>query len=136
MLNTILNAQFSRFAAVGTVGFFVDGIVLVLLIAMDWSLFSARIGSFSCAVSVTWYLNRTWTFNKIGVDKIRFVKQYGYYLTSQIIGISINIGTFFLVIYWFPTARSQPLIALAMGSAVAMGFNYILAKKFVYTNEP
>ncbi|WP_443640344.1 GtrA family protein [Candidatus Njordibacter sp. Uisw_039] len=133
MLNAILKFQFIRFAVVGAFGFFVDGLGLVLLIAMDWSLFPARAVSFACAVSITWYVNRMWTFNKMGVAKARVVKQYGYYLTVQLIGAGINFGTFFLVIYWFPYTGSQPLIALAVGAVVAMGFNYVLAKKVVYT---
>jgi putative flippase GtrA len=132
VVRVILNSPFFRFGVVGAVGFFVDGLLLVLLIALDWSLFLARLGSFACAVSITWYFNRVWTFNKTGVAKARFVKQYGYYLTAQLIGAGINFGTFFLVIHWFPVISSEPLIALAVGSSVAMCFNYVLAKKVVY----
>jgi putative flippase GtrA len=133
MLNIILNWQFTRFAMVGTVGFFVDGLTLLWLLEIDRALFPARMASFTCAVSVTWYLNRMWTFNQAGVDKSTVV-QYGIYIIVQVIGAGINIGTFFLVIYWFPMAGRQPLIPLAMGSLVAMGFNYLLAKKVVYKN--
>jgi putative flippase GtrA len=132
VVGVILNSQFSRFAVVGAFGFFVDGLLLVLLITLDWSLLLARLGSFACAVSIAWYFNRKWTFNKKGVAQARVVKQYGYYLTAQLIGAGINFGTFFLVIHWFPFLSSEPLIALAVGSSVAMCFNYVLAKKVVY----
>ena len=132
MVGVILNSQFFRFAVVGAGGFFVDGLLLVLLITLDWSLLLARLGSFACAVSIAWYFNRIWTFNKTGVAKARVVKQYGYYLTAQLIGAGINFGTFFLVIHWFPFLSSEPLIALTVGSSVAMCFNYVLAKKIVY----
>ena len=134
MLNTILHWQFTKFAMVGSVGFFVDALTLVWLLEINWALFPARMASFACAVSVTWYLNRMWTFNQVGVVKLTVVQQYGYYLTVQVIGAGINIGTFFLVIYWIPMTGSQPLIPLAVGSSLAMGFNYVLAKKVVYTN--
>ena len=134
MFNIILNWQFTRFAMVGAVGFFVDGLTLLWLLEIDRALFPARMASFTCAVSVTWYLNRMWTFNQVGVVKLTVVQQYGYYLTVQVIGAGINIGTFFLVIYWIPMTGSQPLIPLAVGSLLAMGFNYVLAKKVVYTN--
>jgi putative flippase GtrA len=133
MLNTILNCQFTKFAIVGAGGLFVDGLVLVLLIGMNWTLFQARIGSFAIAVSVTWFLNRKWTFNRSGLDKPAIVQQYTYYLMVQAIGAGINIGIFFLVIYWSPMAQAEPLVALAAGSLIAMGFNYVLAKKIVYT---
>ena len=132
MVGVILNSQFFRFAVVGAVGFFVDGLYLVLLIRLDWSLFLARLGSFACAVSIAWYFNRIWTFYKMGAAKAPVVKQYGYYLTAQLIGAGINFGTFFLVIHWVPVLGSEPLIALAVGSLVAMCFNYVLAKKVVY----
>jgi putative flippase GtrA len=134
MLNTILNWQFTKFAMVGAVGFLVDSLTLLWLLEIHWALFPARMGSFACAVSVTWYLNRTWTFNQSGVFKPTVVQQYGYYLTVQVIGAGVNIGTFFWVIYYFPMTSSQPLIPLAVGSLVAMGFNYTLAKKVVYKN--
>ena len=134
MLNIILNWQFTRFTMVGAVGFFVDGLTLLWLLEINWALFPARMASFACAVSVTWYLNRIWTFNQSRVVKSTVVQQYGYYLTVQVIGAGINIGTFFVVIYWFPMTGSQPLIPLALGSLVAMGFNYVLAKKVVYLN--
>ena len=132
MVGVILNSQFFRFAVVGTIGFLVDGLLLVLLITLDWSLLLARLGSFACAVSIAWYFNRIWTFYKMGAAKARVVKQYGYYFTVQLIGAGINFGTFFLIIYWFPFLRSEPLIPLAIGSLVAMSFNYVLAKKVVY----
>lgn len=134
MLNIILNWQFTRFTIVGAVGFFVDGLTLLWLLEINWALFPARMASFACAVSVTWYLNRIWTFNQSRVVTSTVVQQYGYYLTVQVIGAGINIGTFFVVIYWFPITGSQPLIPLALGSLVAMGFNYVLAKKVVYSN--
>ena len=133
MFNTILHWQFTKFAIVGTFGFFVDALTLVWLLEINWTLFPARMASFACAVSVTWYLNRMWTFNQAGVDKSTVV-QYGIYIIVQVIGAGINIGIFFLVIYWFPITGSQPLIPLAVGSLVAMGINYVLAKKIVYTN--
>lgn len=133
MLNTILNWQFSKFAMVGSIGFFVDALSLVWLLEINWSLFPARMASFACAVSATWYLNRIWTFKQYRVDTSKVVQQYGSYLTVQAIGAGINIGSFFLVIYWFPMARAEPLFALAVGSLVAMGFNYVLAKNVVYT---
>ena len=134
MLNAILNSQFTKFAMVGTVGFLVDSLTLLWLLEIHWVLFPARIASFACAVSVTWYLNRTWTFNQSGVVKPTLAQQYGYYLTVQVIGAGVNIGTFFWVIYYFPMTSSQPLIPLAVGSLVAMVFNYTLAKKVVYKN--
>ena len=134
MFNTILHWQFTKFAMVGAFGFFVDALTLVWLLEINWTLFPARMASFACAVSVTWYLNRLWTFNQPGLVKSTVVQQYGYYLTVQVIGAGINIGTFFLVIYWIPMTGSQPLIPLAVGSSLAMGFNYVLAKKVVYTS--
>ena len=133
MLNNILHWQFTKFAMVGTVGFFVDALMLVWLLEINLALFPARMASFSCAVSATWHLNRTWTFKHSGLDKSTVVRQYGYYLTVQAIGAGINIGSFFLIIYWFPMARAEPLLALVVGSLAAMGFNYVLAKKVVYT---
>ena len=132
MFNTIMHWQFTKFAMVGAVGFFLDALTLLWLLEINWALFPARMASFACAVSATWYLNRVWTFKKSRVDKPKVVQQYGYYLMVQAIGAAINIGSFFLVIYWFPITRAEPLFALAIGSLVAMCFNYVLAKNVVY----
>lgn len=132
MVDFTVKSQFFRFSIVGGVGFFVDGFFLVMLTMLDWNLLMARLGSFACAVSVTWYFNRMWTFNRTGVHKPPIVNQYFYYITVQLFGAGINLGVFFLVIYWFPIISKQPLIALVVGSSVALFFNYFAAKKIVY----
>lgn len=128
MTNSLVTSPFLRFVIVGAAGFFVDGLILLLLISIDWSLLLARLGSFSCAVSVTWYCNRMWTFNKKDVEKARAAQQYGYYVTTQLLGAGINIAVFFLFINYVPVIADQPLIPLAAGSLAAMCSNYVLAK--------
>jgi len=55
--------RFLRFALVGTIGFVVDASVLRLVVAIfAINLYAGRLVSFLAAATVTWLLNRTFTF--------------------------------------------------------------------------
>lgn len=130
MLYRILEPSFIKFAVVGALGFFIDGGVLTLLMGMDWHIIASRACSFSAAVTATWMANRVWTFKSGGPRAMH--REYTYYFTTQIAGAIINLSVFLLIIHLYPWLRSLPLIPLAFGSAVAMAFNFLVLKNFVY----
>ena len=121
--------RLSSFAVVGGVGFIVDaGILSALVQIADWSHFSARALSFATAVTVTWYLNRRWVFS----PTVNRAREYGSYFGVQTVGAVINLGTYALVIAVFPSLAQLPVIPLAVGSALALLFNYSAAKRWVF----
>lgn len=130
MKELFVRREFIRFLVVGGIGFFVDGGLLTTLMQYGWDVIPARLWSFPIAVSVTWILNRLWTFDSGSIISIR--REYAYYFTTQVIGAAINLCVFFLLIRINSMLRDYPLIPLAAGAAVSLAVNYFLSKKIVF----
>jgi len=124
--------QFRRFASfivVGSLGFIVDAAILSLLVHVwHWGPYPARVLSFVPAVTATWYCNRRWVFS----GSRNRAREYGAYFGAQTIGAAINLGTYVLVILVFPEVARVPVVPLAVGSAVALAFNYAAASRWVF----
>ncbi|MFZ1416440.1 MAG: GtrA family protein [Defluviicoccus sp.] len=119
------------FAVVGSIGFGVDAGGLVLLFhALDWGHYASRGASFLVAVTVTWYLNRTWTFAKRGGGNKR--REYSVYFLVQVVGACINGAVYALGLALSPAMQAFPLLALACGSIVAMAFNFLATRRLAF----
>ena len=127
-----LPAGFPAFLAAGATGFVVDATILATLVhGFGWGDYTARIVSFSGAVTVTWYLNRRFAFAESKTTDRR--REYTRYLSVQIIGMLINFLVYSLCIAMSPTMDEWPVLALAAGSAVALLFNFVGSRIFVFT---
>ena len=132
MLKKLQSQQMLRFCVVGVIGYLVDASILTFF---DWVLsFSplyARAISFPIALSCTWYLNRTWTFEYGILKDVR--SQYALYVFIQVVGrvIDYSIFAFLIVTYFF--FESYPFIAVAVGSLAAMVFTYFCSTYFVFS---
>lgn len=128
-----ISRQFILFAIVGSVGFAIDASLLTLLANYcSVNLYLSRVVSFAFASLGTWLLNRSFTFRGIteGVD--RNSTEYLRYMLVQIGGAIINLLVFSILVEHYPAMRQQPAIPLAFGSIVAMVFNFIGARAWVY----
>lgn len=125
--------RIARFGVVGGVGFAVDAGVLMALLALELANpYVARCLSFPPAVLVTWWLNRSFVFES-AADSVRAKgSEYGRYFAVQFIGVLINFAVYSGCIYFLPFFQSWPILALVVGSGVAMLFNYIGADAWVF----
>ncbi len=122
-------SQFLRFAMVGVIGFFVDAGVLRFVVAiLGLNLYSGRVVSFLCAATVTWALNRTFTFRHRGAPAAQWLR----FVSVNALGAAVNFGTYALMVGLWPLARHFPTLAVAGGSVAGMGFNYTLMKRVVF----
>ena len=119
-----LRGEMLRFAMVGTAGFITDASVLTALVQVaGWGPYESRPVSFIVAISLTWLLNRMFTFaRRAGRDRRR---EYLRYLAVQIVGVLINFGVYAAVLRAVPQLQGYPAVALTAGSLVAMTFSYI-----------
>lgn len=121
-----------RFLVVGAIGFAVDGGLLMLLDGMPgWSPLLARSVSFPVAASVTWLLNRIWTFRH--VRQRAATGQYVRYVLIQLGGLGINFTVFALLVghvAWFAT---YSIVALACGAALALVFTFVSSVRFAFS---
>ena len=124
--------QFSAFAMVGVVGFAVDATVFQLLFSAGGGYVLTRLAATGVAVVVTWYLNRRFVFNTrhVAARGAEFVK----YLTVQSTGIVINLSIYALMLVLFPALRPVPIVAVAAGAAVALVFNFLGSRRWVFAN--
>jgi putative flippase GtrA len=129
-----LPASVRNFAAVGAVGFIIDaGLLSALTHGAGWSPWAARVPSFTAAVLATWLLNRRLTFPGLGLRR-RSVEALGYG-TIQVCGAGINLLVFGMCLGTFPRLAALPVIPFAVGSGVAMVFNYLALKRLLYSRE-
>ena len=120
------------FAVVGSLGFTVDaGVLAFLFHALAWDHYPARAASFLLAVSVTWSLNRAWTFAHRASASRR--REASIYLLLQTLGAGINFAVYGVCLALSPTMRAGPLLALACGSVVAMVFNFLATRHLAFT---
>jgi putative flippase GtrA len=124
--------QVFRHLQVGLAGFLTDIGMLALLIyqagfgSTDAGLVGSRVVAFVGAISVTFMLNARYTFWTSVRDA-----SFTAYLLIQILGAVINLGSYTVLIF-SGLLNHAPLIALAIGSALATTTNFILARRFIY----
>jgi putative flippase GtrA len=125
---------FPAFLVVGGIGFVVDATILAVLVhGYGWGDYTARLVSFAVAVTVTWYLNRKYVF--AAGRTARKHSEYTRYLLVQGIGMLINFLVYSLCIASNELMDRWPVLALAVGSAVALFFNYAGSRMFVFTGK-
>jgi putative flippase GtrA len=121
-----------RFALVGCIGFAVDaGILIVLLKHSLLPLAISRLISFSSAVSVTWLMNRQFTF-RIGSRPIHARECRRYFVVSAL-GALINYGLFLLIMSAVPRLAPYPVVVLAIAAGVAMLFNFVGSRRYAFS---
>ncbi|WP_161993206.1 GtrA family protein [Lacisediminimonas profundi] len=123
-----LTAQFLRFCLVGGIGFLVDaGLTLWLQQRWHAAVLESRLLAFVIAATVTWALNRSYTFaSTAGAGSwLRYL-----FLTAA--GALINIGLYLAWLTVFGAGSANVLAGVALGSIVAMGFNFTVSRKFVF----
>ena len=122
--------QLPWFAAVGVLGFAVDAGVLHLAILGGLGLHVGRLLSYLCAVTVTWELNRRFTFRAAATPAT-----FGSWLrfaVSQLGGAAVNLGCYFLLIHTSATVAHLPVIGVAAGSLLGMLLNFASARAYVF----
>ena len=123
-------SRVAKFAVVGGVGFAIDAAVLTLAVSELSSVYTARALSFSCAVLVTWLLNRLFVF---APDKrASLAAEYGRYLATQILGALTNLGVFVALIESIPHLAATPVVPLAIGAVLGALVNYTGSALWVF----
>jgi len=120
--------RFGWFLIAGTIGFFADAGMLVLLLAVSpLGPFPARIVAILFALCVTWVFNRSLTFGKSRYPLLLEGARYGSVgLFSALFNYAIYAATL-LIAPDFP-----PLVAVVIGSFCAMAFSWAGYSRFVF----
>ena len=131
----MLGKQFISFSVIGGVGFIVDtGMLYLLIYAIDVNLYLGRIFSYLCAVTVTWLLNRAYTFktDEQPVLRTRLLKQWSKFAACNALGAVINYTIYALLITFISVFYNNPIFAIAIGTLFSVNINFFLSKKYVF----
>ncbi|MDM0034955.1 GtrA family protein [Variovorax sp. J22P271] len=124
-----LGREFLSFAVVGTIGFVVDlGVLYVVAPALGW--YGGRGLSFLAAATVTWALNRRFTFagRHSGAS---IAGEYLRYLLTMMAGALVNYGAYVLTLHWLGGPLA-PALGVALGSCAGLAVNFVTARFLVF----
>ena len=121
--------QFLMFGTVGTVGFLADT-ATVYALRYSLGLYGAGAIAYIVAATVTWLLNRLWTFRGLGSGPVHH--QWVRFLTVNLAGFVLNRGTYALLVTFVPLCTAQPVYAVAVGAIVGMFLNFRLSRTVVF----
>lgn len=114
-----------RFCLVGVCGFVADaGVTLLLTQSLQWHPLTARIAAFVVAATLTWSLNRSFTFRSQPSWNTWLP-----YLIATAVGASINVGVYSIWVSVMGAAAMSLLVGVALGSIVALGFNFGISRE-------
>lgn len=122
--------QFAAFAAIGALGFVVDGGLMTALSQFGaLSPMQARPFSFAVAVTVTWQLNRSLVFGQAAKGS---VGEWARYAGVNGLGALVNLAVFYAVMLAVPPLQAAPLIALALAAGAALVCNFAGTRRLVF----
>ena len=130
-MNPVLLRQMLGFGVVGTLGFCTDAALFLLFSkGLGLPVMPSRALAFVPATIVTWRLNRVFVFGTRG--NRRGAQEYARHLGVQGVGIALNFAVFYVAVRLGLGRGSAQLVPLALGSGVAMVFNFIGARHMVF----
>lgn len=121
--------QFLRFALVGITGLAADIVVLYAALALGLGFYAGRACSFLAAVSVTWQLNRRYTFAS-SFDAPTTLDWWPY-LATTLAGGAVNYLAYSAALAFLREMPFLPAIAVAIGSMAGLAINFAGAKFLV-----
>lgn len=120
---------FIRFGMIGVLGFVWDTATVYALRPFT-NLYIAGTCGFFVAATLNWLFNRLWTFKAAQHAPAHI--QWAKFLATNALGFVFNRGTFFLLIAISALVVAHPILGIAAGAFIGLGFNYVLSKRFVF----
>jgi putative flippase GtrA len=118
-------SRFVLFAIVGTAGFIADVAVLYAAApVLGW--YGGRVLSFLAAATLTWQLNRRWTFADAAAARLEGTGAYLRYILTMLAGAVVNYAVYAATLGWVDGALA-PALGVALGSIAGLAFNFAAA---------
>ncbi len=121
--------QFLRFGIVGTLGFIWNNAVLYPLAPLIGPYY-AEFVAYLVASSMNWLLNRIWTYRHL--DHSAAHRQLVAFLLANSVGLSLNLGTYSVLVATVPFCRAHLILPNAAGAIAGMFVNFYLSRLLVF----
>ena len=121
--------QFLMFGSVGAIGFLFDT-ATVYSLRRSLGLYGAGMVAYVVAATVTWLLNRLWTFRSHRNGAAH--QQWARFLAVNLVGFILNRGTYALLVTFVPLCAAQPVYAVGAGAIAGMFLNFKLSRAIVF----
>jgi putative flippase GtrA len=121
--------QFMMFGTVGAVGFLFDT-ATVYALRRSLGLYGAGMAAYLVGATVTWSLNRLWTFRGLGNGPVH--RQWARFLVVNLGGFILNRGAYALLVTFVALCAEQPVYAVAAGALAGMFLNFSLSRALVF----
>lgn len=126
-------SEIVRFGISGIAGFIVDaGIVALFTQEFEIGPIVAQVIAFTVAVTVTWLINRHWTFAEHASE--RWLHEWTRYVAANSVGAVVNNGIYAILVLTLAVFAKNPVLAVAAGSMAGIGFNFSSSKLFVFAS--
>lgn len=130
----MVGRQLLSFSIVGVIGFLVDTAALYVAIGLlGAGLYGGRVISYLAAATVTWALNRRFTFE--AQRSANRVAEWGRFLAANAVGGSVNYATYALLVMFCPFVATNPVLGVAAGSIAGLIINFSLSRYLVFRGQ-
>jgi putative flippase GtrA len=123
-----IGPQFLKFGVVGTIGFLADTATVYALRDVI-GVYAAGLAGSAVSSSITWPLNRHWTFDGGGGPIHR---QLPLYLGANLLALALNRSVFMILVALVPLCQREPVFAVAAGAIAGMFVNFFLSRSVVF----
>lgn len=128
----MLRRQFIWFCAVGCIGLVVDVVTLAMARGV-LGVYGARAASFLTAATVTWLLNRRFTFSEEKKNQGQGIAgEYAHYLGIMATGGAVNYATYAAFALNLDQSTWALSAYVAIGSLAGLSVNYLGASRWLY----
>jgi putative flippase GtrA len=122
--------EIALFSLVGAAGFVVDAAIVWVLTSGGANTIIAQAIAFAVAVTVTWLLNRQFTFAQhASPNRLR---EWMHYVAANSLGAVVNNGVYVLLVLTVAMFSKEPVLAVAAGSLAGLVFNFTASRAWVF----
>jgi len=123
-------AELVLFSLAGVAGFLVDAGVVWVLTRAGVGPIMAQAVAFTMAVTVTWLLNRRFTFAHHASPN--WLREWLHYVVANSVGAVANNGVYALLVVTVALFSKEPVLAVAAGSVAGLIFNFTASRTLVF----
>ncbi len=118
------------FSLAGVAGFLVDASIVWTFTRAGVDPITAQAVAFTVAVTVTWLLNRRFTFAHHASPN--WLREWMHYVAANSVGAMVNNGVYALLVLTVALFSKEPVLAVAVGSLAGLVFNFTASRALVF----